>query len=239
MRTRSVVQLHTANKLQIIGWPLITMCMALVIVIAIGYAVNQVDGGNGVPGMEEGMRFNGAIFTVLGPVVGLGFISMGQYFPLSLGLGLTRREYLAGTSLVFVGYAVAFTALVVVGRALELATDGYGLRVRFFDVVYVGTGPLWQTAIQAALIALAVMFVGAAFVAAHSNWQQKFVWSFVIAAAAIVAALAIAAIVSPTFADWLDGLFGLAWWQYMAMLAVIAAFGAAIWAVLVRRTQVR
>src|SRR5699024_9410522 len=62
--------------------------------------------------MYYGMQWNGAIFALLGPMIGYGFTSMGQYFPLALGLGLTRREFATGVSMVFLGNAVVYSVLI-------------------------------------------------------------------------------------------------------------------------------
>lgn len=239
MRYQSVVKMHTVNRMQTFGWPLLIMLMALGVVIAIGAAVNQVADVESIADMNTGMMFNGAIFTALGPIVALGFISMGQFFPLALGLGITRREYVTGTALVFLGYAVAFTAIVVIGKSIELATGGYGLSVRFFDVAYVGTGPLWQTAIQTFLIAMMAMLVGSAFVAGYFRWRQTFVWTFVVIVAVVGAAIGIMAVLSPAVANWFFSLFSLDWWAYMALIVAVAAIAAVAWSLLVRRTQLR
>ena len=239
MRYKSVVKMHTVNRMQTYGWPLVIMLIAFAFIIAIGLTVHSVSDAEGVEGMNNGMRFNGAIFTVLGPIVMLGFISMGQYFPLALGLGLTRREYVLGTSLVFLGYAVVFTAIVLIGKSIELATDGYGLRVRFFDVAYVGFGPLWQTAIQTFLIAMSAMLVGAAFISGYFRWRQTFIWSFFITVAVVGLAVAILSMRSFEFATWFGSLFALDWWAYMTTLGVVAVVAGVAWLVLVRRTQLR
>ena len=239
MRYHTVVKMHTVNRMQTFGWPLLIMLMALAVVLAIGVALHQVADAESIADMNTGMMFNGAIFTALGPIVALGFISMGQFFPLALGLGITRREYVTGTALVFLGYAVAFTAIVVIGKSIELATGGYGLSVRFFDVVYVGTGPLWQTAIQTFLIAMMAMLVGSAFVAGYFRWRQTFVWTFFVIVAVVGAAIGIMAVLSPAVANWFFSLFSLDWCAYMALMVAVAAIAAVAWSLLVRRTQLR
>lgn len=239
MRYQTVVKMHTVNRMQTFGWPLLIMLMALAVVVAIGVAAHQVAAPEDIAAMNEGMAFNGAIFAVLGPIIMLGFLSMGQLFPLALGLGITRREYVLGTALVYLGYALGFTAIVVIGKAIEVATGGFGLDVRFFNVEYVGTGPLWQTAIQTFLIAFMAMLVGSALVAGYFRWRQTFVWSFVIVVAVIAATIGILAVLNPAVANWFFSLFSLDWWAYMVILAAVAAVAAAAWALLVRRTQLR
>src|SRR5699024_12786743 len=106
--------------------------------------------------------------------LGYGFTSMAQFFPLALGLGLTRREFAAGLSLVFVGNAAAYSVLITIGKTIESATDGFGLWIRFFDVFYTSTGAPWQTLVQTFLLSLGALFLGAAITAAFLRFGQLF-----------------------------------------------------------------
>lgn len=127
MRYRSVIDMHFVNRMQAFGWQPLVGALSLLIVLAIGAIIGSQ--GPGVRAeMYEGMIWNGAIFAILGPMIGYGFTSMGQYFPLALGLGLTRREFATGVSLVFVGNAVVYSVLITLGKIIEVATGGSGSR---------------------------------------------------------------------------------------------------------------
>lgn len=246
MRIRNVVQLHTVNRLQAFGWPLIIMVMSLVVVLIIGALVLNVAGSMGESdladareGMNQGMLFNGAIFALLGPLIGFGFTAMGQYFPLALGLGLTRREFAAGTALVFVGNAAFYAAIVTIGKVIEVATGGFGLGIRFFDVVYTGTGEWWQTLIQTFLLILTVMLVGAAITTAFHRWGQSFLWVFWIALAVVVLGVVAASVLSDAFRGFVVDVAAMGWVPWMGVVIAIGAIGAAVWLTLVRRAQAR
>src|SRR5699024_10355297 len=107
----------------------LAVAFAFTIVMTVGLIVGS-QGPEARAGMYDGMQWNGAIFSLLGPLIGYGFTSMGQYFPLALGLGLTRREFATGLSLVFLGNAAVYSVLITIGKTLEKATDGFGLHVR-------------------------------------------------------------------------------------------------------------
>src|SRR5699024_6331240 len=147
MRIRNVIDMHLVNRMLAFGWPLIAITFALVIILAVGIIVGS-QGHEVRAEMYYGMQWNGAIFALLGPMIGYGFTSMGQYFPLALGLGLTRREFATGLSVVFLGNAVAYSVLITIGKTIEKATEGFGLGIRFFDVFYTSTGAPWQTLVQ-------------------------------------------------------------------------------------------
>ncbi|GEK81563.1 hypothetical protein [Agrococcus baldri] len=239
MRIRNVVQLHTVNKLQAFGWPLLIMLFSLAIVLVIGAIVGSVGGDTAREGMHRGMQFNGAIFALLGPLIGFGFTAMGQYFPLALGLGLTRREFATGTALVFAGNALFYAVIVTIGKLIEVGTGGFGLSIRFFDVVYTGIGEWWQTLIQTFLLILVVSLIGAAITTAFHRWGQSFLWIFWLTLAVIVVGGVLAAVVSVPFRDAVVSIAGMGWVPWMAVTAGIGVIGGAIWLTLVRRAQAR
>ena len=188
--------------------------------------------------MYYGLQWNGAIFALLGPLIGYGFTSMGQYFPLALGLGLTRREFATGLSVVFLGNAVIYSVLITVGKTIEKATEGFGLSIRFFDVFYTSTGAPWQTLLQTFLLILTVLFLGAAITAAVLRFGQVFLW----VAAAILALIGLGILSGVLLLDGfgraLLDVLTMGWGPWMVAIAVIGAVSAGAWLVLVRRTQV-
>lgn len=239
MRIRNVIQLHTVNKLQAFGWPLLIMCFSLIVVLIIGALVVGVGGPMAREGMNMGMQYNGAIFALLGPLIGFGFTAMGQYFPLALGLGLTRREFAAGTTAVFVGNAAFYAVIITVGKVIEVATGGFGLGIRFFDVVYTGLGPWWQTFVQSFLLILAVMLLGAAITTAFHRWGQSFLWIFWLSLAVVVVAIAAGVVLSDGFRATAFEIVAMGWLPWMGVIAALGIIGAAIWLTLVRRAQAR
>ena len=246
MRIRNVIQLHTVNRMAAFGWPLLIMLASLAIVLVIGGLVINVATSQGAEslaearkGMNTGMMFNGAIFALLGPLIGFGFTAMGQYFPLALGLGLTRREFAIGTALVFAFNAAFYAVVVTVGKVIEVATGGYGLGVRFFDVVYTGVGEWWQTLIQTFILILGVALIGAAITTAFHRWGQPFLWIFWFSLALLVVAVAAGALLSEGFRGLVVDIAAMGWVPWMVVAAALSAIGGAIWFTLVRRAQAR
>lgn len=238
LRTGSAIRLHARSWPSLLLMPAIIMGSTFVVILAIGIIANLV-GGN-LDNMYRGMQWNGAVFSGIGPLMGLGVGAMLQYFPLSLGLGLTRKEFLAGTSVVIVGIAALFTLLITVLKAIEQATTGWGLRVRMFDTVWVSTGSVWQTAVQTMLVLLAGMLLGAAFATVFVRYGQNVLWL-------VVGALALLGVVGFGLITVIEGLgewfwstmATMAWGGWMLVLGVVVIVLAAAWALLVRRAPVR
>ncbi|MDN5685240.1 MAG: hypothetical protein L0G94_00965 [Brachybacterium sp.] len=237
MRSRNVIDMHLVNRMQAYGYPLIALAFALVVILAVGVIIGS-QGLEARAEMYDGMQWSGAIFALLGPLIGYGFTSMGQYFPLALGLGLTRREFASGLGLVFLGNAVVYSVLITIGKTVEAATDGFGLSIRFFDVFYTSTGAPWQTLVQTFLLILAVLFLGAAITAAFLRFGQVFLW----ASGAVLALLALGILAGVLLLDGfgraLLDVLTMGWGPWMVAIAVIGAISAGAWLVLVRRTQV-
>ena len=237
MRSRNVIAMHLVNRMQAFGWPLFAVTVAFAVILAVGLIVRS-QGPAAQAGMYEGMQWNGAIFALLGPLIGYGFTSMGQYFPLALGLGLTRREFAAGLSAVFLSNAVVYSVLITIGKTIEKATDGFGLSIRFFDVFYTSTGAWWQTLVQTFVLILAVLFLGSALTAALQRFGQVFLW----VSAAVLALIALGVLAAVVFLDGVGrallDVLTMGWGPWMGVIAVIGVLSAGAWLVLVRRTQV-
>lgn len=238
MRYRTVIDMHFVNRMQAYGWPLLVMVIALVIVLSIG-AIVGTQGAEARAEMYEGMTWSGAIFSLLGPLIGYGFVSMGQYFPLALGLGVTRREFAAGQSLLFLGNALAYALLVTLGKTVEAATGGFGLGIRFFDVFYTGTGASWQTFVQTFLLIVAILFLGAAITSAFLRFGQPILWI----SGSLLGLLGVAIVAGIVLVDGFGGrlleLLTLSWGSWMGVIAAVGLVAAGTWVLLVRRTQVR
>lgn len=240
-RTASVIRLHTQQRFNTFVLPFIILAIAFAVVIAIGVIANlSVDHPSELDGMHTGMQWNGAVWSVLGPLMGFGFTAMLQIFPLSLGLGITRREFAAGTLAVFGLIAVFFTVPITILKSIEQATDGFGLRIRMFDVVYVGMGDWWQTAVQTFLLLLMAMFLGAAISTVYLRWGQRGLWISLTSLALVPFLLVSIALVVPGMMEQVFiAVDSVPWIGWMGIVALVGVLAAGVWVLLIRRAPVR
>jgi hypothetical protein len=90
-------------------------------------------------------RYTGALSCFFIFFLVFGIQSIGKSLPFGLALGVSRRSYYAGTALLAVALACA-DGLVLTGfQAIERATDGWGVHMSFFRVVYLLDGPWYLT----------------------------------------------------------------------------------------------
>ncbi|GAB2507735.1 hypothetical protein [Paramicrobacterium agarici] len=239
MRIKSVVKLHTANRFTFFGMPFMIAGIAFAIILTVGIFANVVTGGQDLEDMYMGMTWNGAIFALLGPLMGFGITSMTQYFPLATGLGLTRWEFARGTGLIFIANAAMFSVFVTLGKIIEEATSGWGLQVRFFNVFYTGIGPAWQTLVQTFLLILAFMFIGAAAATAVNRWGQMALWAGLLVMLVVILVAGMTAFINEEFLAWLISLLSMGWLPWMGVLLTVGVVSAVAWMTLVRRAQAR
>jgi len=240
-RTASVIRLHTQQRFNTFVLPFIILGIAFAVVLAIGVIANlSVDDPSELDGMYQGMQWNGAIWSVLGPLMGFGFTAMLQIFPLSLGLGITRREFAAGTLAVYAIIAACFTVPITILKVIEQATDGFGLRIRMFDVFYVGLGDWWQTGVQTFLLLLMAMFLGSAVSTVYLRWGQRGLW-ITLTSLALVPFLVISiALVVPGMMEQVFIAMGqIPWIGWMGIVTLVGIVAAAAWVLLIRRAPVR
>ena len=152
-RIKNVLNVHFVDRKGTFLVPIYILAAMVAIVIAIGI-IARVAGANEAD-LYEGMKWNGAVWALLGMGFGIGAMTMTQYLSFALGLGITRREWLAGSSVMFVLIAAGTAVTVMVLKLIEQATTGFGLSVRLFDTVHTGPASWWQTLLQVFLMVMA------------------------------------------------------------------------------------
>lgn len=95
-------------------------------------------------------RWVGGLAAVFAVVFALGVQCVARALPFGLALGVSRRTYFRGASLLAALLAVCFGTVVVAGQAAERATDGWGLGMEYFTVPGVLDGPWWRVWLTAA-----------------------------------------------------------------------------------------
>ncbi|WP_430591963.1 hypothetical protein [Humidisolicoccus flavus] len=237
-RINGVLALHTANRKDLLLYPAISIAGAFLVVIAIGVALNVgfADDPEVINGMSLGMQWNGAIFALLGIAFGVGVTMMTQYFPLSMGLGFTRREYMLG-SLLFVAIQSAVIAVfITIMKVIEVATNGFGLNVSMFNVVYVSRGEWWETLVQSFLLLFLGTVAWAFFGTVWNRWGRNGLLTMAVIGILLSGIIVIVAFANP---EMLASIASMAWIGWIAVTVVVTIITTVAWWVLARRAQVR
>jgi hypothetical protein len=107
-------------------------------------------------------RDTGALATIFVSFFVIGIVSVGKSLPFGLTLGMSRRSYYTGTALFGTVLALADATGLTVLRAIEQATGGWGVKMSFFRVPYLLSGPWYETWLTS--------FVGLAFLFMYGMW---------------------------------------------------------------------
>lgn len=157
-RLVDVAKLHFVAMPMLVAWPLATTAMAFLVNLGVFLAVGETENDNNVTGGLATLFVFALVFYVQ---------AMDRTLALAVGLGVTRREYLTATGLVAVVQAVGIGALLFVLELIERATDGWGLRLRMFDLPrYLTDNPVLQLLSYISLlllVAAAGMLIGTVY----------------------------------------------------------------------------
>ncbi len=143
----------------------------------------------------------------------VGILSIVRWLPFTLGLGVSRRGYYAGMTLLAVGLAAADGLALTVLQVIERATGGWGIALHFFRVPYILAGP-WYLTWLTGFVGLSLMFgYGTWFGLVYKRWNLAGLLTF------------IAAQVTAGYAAWLALTRAHAWPAIGRFLTTISATG--------------
>jgi hypothetical protein len=125
-------------------------------VLAFAFGVDAVI-TNLTPGGHSSHRYVGGLGSIFVIVFVLGVQSVARSLPFGLALGLSRRTFYLGTTLLAVGLAAVAGTVVTIGQAVERASGGWGLKMGFFRVPYILNGS-WYLTWLTCLVTLTLLF---------------------------------------------------------------------------------
>jgi hypothetical protein len=182
-RVLAAARLHVLNPLVMLGVPWAVVLSSFGINLAV-WALTPA-------GEEPGGGFTGGILSLYITVLVVFAQAATQLLPFGMGLSLSRRTFYLGTALVAVVQSLLYGVALAVLGAIEEATGGWGMRLRFWapggmdadgflSQVLVSGGPM-----------LAFTFVGVALGVAYKRWGQTGIWGLLIAAIVVLGGLGI------------------------------------------------
>jgi hypothetical protein len=186
MRTwRDVARYHL-----VVPWLFLVMPW---LVLAASFAVNwQIFARHAVTAARSGDTGGLTAFYIFFLVIGIN--SIGRSLPFGLALGVSRRSYYTGTALLGVALALAGGLGLTALQAIERATGGWGVGMRFFRVAYILNGPWYLTWLTSFVVLVLLFTYGMWYGIVFWRWGVYGVIGFIglQAAALIVALLSVA-----------------------------------------------
>jgi hypothetical protein len=216
-RIGTIVRLLFANPWTAIYWPLTILSVILLMNMAIWGIVRAsippegdlTDVGNG-----------GVLFLFIYMLV-VAVQSVNQAFPLALGYGSTRRDFVLGFGVFAVVLSIGYSVLLVVASFLERATGGWGVGLTFFTTYEMLQAEWWEGVALSLLAFLLFFSIGAATAAVYVRWKSAGMYVF-------WGGLVFLGIGGAALVTWLD-----AWPQVGAFLEWAGVLGAAAWSLII------
>jgi len=196
-RLLAIARLQALGRRDGALWPLVVLSIAFVVNLAIFGAAAGAFDSKPVTGGLASIYITSLIF---------GAVAIVQQFPFALGLSVTRREFSAALGLFVLVQSLGFAVLLVILQAVEDATDGWGLRLRFFGLGFVDDYGVPAQLLIYAVPLLLMTLIGIAFGVVYVRWKVNGLFA-VLAAVLLVPGIAVALITRaaswPSIGHWL------------------------------------
>jgi hypothetical protein len=142
---------------------------------------------------------SGELFAIYAAFVAMGVVTVVRWFPFALALGVSRRTYFMGITLLALILSAVDGLVLTLFQGLESATNGWGSGLHFFRVPYIFAGP-WYLTWLTSFVLLTVCFVyGMWYGIVFRRWNLFGLMTFIIVQ---VVALTTAVAVATTAHAW-------------------------------------
>lgn len=198
-RLANVARLHVANPFTIFWTPLYVVGLIFAANWVIWWIIRTATSGDteAVDNVSQGFQYSGASLWIFVYMMVIAIMAMNSSFSLALGFGSTRRDYILGTGLTFVGLAAVYAVVYILLAGIETWTGGWGLGGSMFNSIYFGAdSPWWLRLFH--VFALFVFFfaIGSAFGSMYVRWKARgLILFFVILSALLLGAVALVTMV--------------------------------------------
>jgi hypothetical protein len=194
-RLWNVARLHAANPFTIFYTPLLVVGLIFVLSLVIWWLVRTLvpSDPESVAEVGQGFQYSGAGLWVFVYMMVVAIMAMNYSFSFALGFGSTRRDYVLGTILTFVGLSALYSVVYALLAAVEEWTDGWGLGGSMFTLFVTGVDVPWWVRLFH-VFALFVFFfsIGSVFGAIYvRGGPRTLILFFAVLALVLVGAIAL------------------------------------------------
>jgi hypothetical protein len=163
-RFGSILRMNLVGWPAAIAWPWGILLAAWAVNLVIWYAMP--------PDAKDNAQTFGIISIYI--VTMVAFISaITQLFPFAMGISATRKTFYAAVATYATGQALLFGLAIYLLSVVERATDGWGVRLDFFGLPFLGTGnPLTQMLVYAVPLLLFAA-IGTVWGAVVKRWGNN------------------------------------------------------------------
>ncbi|BBF99568.1 MULTISPECIES: hypothetical protein [Pseudonocardia] len=133
--------------------------------------------------------FTGALSSFYFIVASTYLALMTQVMPFGLSLGITRRHFYLGTTLLVAAETLLSAVFLTLLLQVERWTGGWGLQVQFFEMFFMGQPNLFLQVLAYWVPLMTISFAFVAIGAVFRRWGQFGVWAVCVGLLVVVAAI--------------------------------------------------
>jgi hypothetical protein len=175
-RIGNVVRLHLANPFTIIGTPVIVLALIFAVNWMIWWIIRTAAPSDpqSVADVSASFQYSGATLWIFVYMMVVAIMAMNLTFSFALGFGSTRRDFLLGSGLTFVGLAALYAGVYILLAAVETWTDGWGVGGAMFNSIYFGVdSPWWLRLFHVFALFLFFFAAGSTFGSMYVRWKAR------------------------------------------------------------------
>ena len=177
----NVVRYGLADRTTYLWLPWAILAVSFLINVAISA---QLPAGQG--------DYTGGLLTIYAYLFVCGALTMTRSLPFGLMLGVSRRSYYLGTTLLIAALGVVYGLALTVLQALERVTNGWGVGLHFFRVAWIMDGPWYQTWLMSFVLLVLFFLYGMWYGLVWRRWNLIGLVSFIAAQLVVVLVVVIA-----------------------------------------------
>ncbi|MCS7464733.1 hypothetical protein N0M98_32055 [Paenibacillus doosanensis] len=179
-RIPGMMKMHIRAKWTSLLFPWVILFTSFIINLFISYLINNQE-----------PFYTGGLASIFFSMPVIGAVTLAHTFPFALGFCVRRRDYFLGTALAAVITNTITAVLLCLLSLVESATDGWGVRMHFFNVPFINQfGPLGHLIIYLVLL-LHLYFLGFAVSSLHRRFGPGGLFMFLAAALILLSASAL------------------------------------------------
>lgn len=206
-----------------LGLPWLIVGISFVINLAIFLTLNAP--------ADEGPHGTGGLASLYVFVLIAYVMTMTHYFPMALGMSVTRRVFYLATCLVAITQAVVYSVVILLLGLVENATGGWWTSLQFFDLDFLHQDNVVLQLLIFAVPMLVAASLGMFFGVTFKRWGATGMYTLTVGGLVVFGGLAVLvtwsrgwAAIGAWFADqsWLSLLAG--WPALLALVLAAASF---------------
>jgi hypothetical protein len=171
-KTGAVVRTYFANRMTLIGMPMIILAGILVVNIIVWALILTNVGAADRADVREGLQWSGASIWIFGYMSVVAIQGVSIVLPFALSYGATRRQFSTGSGLAFLLVAIFYTVVLTVLALIEEATSGWWVGGRMFTAIYFAGGTWYERALVYFAIMVFSLAVGGFFASVYARWRR-------------------------------------------------------------------